>query len=176
MLEAKIDERLHWWKKHGEVFLAATGVKWQFRIEILVAALVPLWQICFTVFWLDSYIIRILSVRPHAWKETGDTFVFLMAMCLCYSIMEYAAITLASLLCGCVPLCAPVCSVLRWSWLESRLTHVFPILQVHYIPLARAGVQKGAHERSWKNDFNWFHSLTRKEQDAGADQLFRHYW
>ena len=125
MLEAKIHERLHWWKKYGEVFLAATGVKWQFWIETLAAALVSLWQICFTVFWPESYIVQILSVCPHAWKETGDRFVFFMAMWLCYSIMGYAAITLASLLFWCVPLCAPVCSVLGWSWLESRLTRLW---------------------------------------------------
>lgn len=149
MLEAKIDERLHWWKKCGEVFLAATGVKWQFWIEILAAALVSLWQICFTVFWPESYIIQILSVCPHAWKETGLIYGNVLVLFhhgLCSNYSSIAIVCVCACLCTRL-LCAGL--VMIGVSFDSRFCN-----PSSNIPLARGGVQKWAHESSRKYDFN----------------------
>lgn len=59
--------------------------------------------------------------------------------------------------------CASLCTRLLCAGLVMigvSLTRVFSILQVQYIPLALGGVQKGAHERSWKYMKVWFQLIS----------------
>ena len=132
------------------------GVKWQSWIEILAAALVSLWQICFTVFWPDSYIIQILSVCPHAWKETG---VGLSSLWQCACVIHhglcsnYSSIAIAW---ACASLCTRLlCAGLVMIGVSFDSRFFNPSSTVH-----PSGTGRCAEGSAWKIMKVWFQLIS----------------